>query len=114
MKDFFSRVYEVVREIPKGKVATYGQIALMIGEPRSARIVGWAMKAAPKELKLPCHRVVNRLGEMAPDYAFGSQELQRDILASEGITFKKDGRIDMKKHFWDGAYSKDKIKNDDK
>lgn len=102
MKDFFSRVYEIAVKIPEGKVATYGQIALLLGQPRSARIVGWAMKAAPENLKLPCHRVVNRFGEMAPEYAFGSQELQRAILESEGITFKKDGRIDMKKHLWKG------------
>ncbi|MFL0248721.1 MGMT family protein [Candidatus Clostridium stratigraminis] len=100
MKDFFQRVYIIVFKIPEGKVATYGQIAKLIGEPRSARIVGWAMKAAPNELHLPCHRVVNRLGEMAPEYAFGSKQLQRDILKAEGITFKKDGSIDLKKHLW--------------
>ena len=102
MKDFFIRVYQIVSQIPEGKVATYGQIALMLGEPRSARIVGWAMRAAPRELRLPCHRVVNRLGEMAPDYAFGSQEIQREILISEGITFKENGRIDLKKCLWRG------------
>ncbi|MFL0269578.1 MGMT family protein [Candidatus Clostridium radicumherbarum] len=100
MKDFFQRVYLIVSKIPEGKVATYGQIAKLLGEPRSARIVGWAMKAAPNGLQLPCHRVVNRLGEMAPEYAFGSKLLQRDILKAEGITFKKDGSIDLKKHLW--------------
>ena len=103
-KDFFQRVYKIVSQIPEGKVATYGQIALLLGEPRSARIVGWAMKAAPKELNLPCHRVVNKLGEMAPSYVFGSMELQRDILISEGITFKENRCIDMKKHLWSGPY----------
>lgn len=102
MKDFFSRVYEIVAKIPEGKIATYGQIAKLLGEHRSARVVGWAMKAAPAHLHLPCHRVVNRLGQMAPGYVFGSSQLQRDILASEGITFKKDGCIDMKKHIWSG------------
>lgn len=101
MKDFFQRVYLIVAQIPEGKVATYGQIARIMGEPRSARIVGWAMKAAPNELHLPCHRVVNRLGELAPEYAFGSKQLQKDILLSEGITFKKDGAINLKKHLWD-------------
>ena len=104
MSDFFQRVYKVVSKIPEGKIATYGQIARLIGEPRSARIVGWAMKAAPRELNLPCHRVVNRLGEMAPGYAFGSPEIQRDILISEGITFKEDGCIDIKKHLWNGDF----------
>jgi methylated-DNA-protein-cysteine methyltransferase related protein len=102
LKDFFKRVYLVVSKIPEGKVATYGQIARLLGEPRSARIVGWAMKAAPSELHLPCHRVVNRLGELAPEYAFGSKQLQRDILETEGITFKKDGSINLNKHLWNG------------
>lgn len=100
MKDFFQRVYLIVSKIPEGKVATYGQIAKLLGEPRSARIVGWAMKAAPYELHLPCHRVVNRLGELAPEYAFGSKQLQKDILKAEGITFNKDGSINLKRHLW--------------
>lgn len=102
LKDFFSRVYELVSQIPEGKVATYGQIALLLGEPRSARVVGWAMRAAPKQLNLPCHRVVNRLGEMSPGYVFGSPEVQRAILSSEGITFNKSGCINIKKHIWSG------------
>lgn len=102
MNDYFKRVYEIVARIPEGKVATYGQIAALLGDRCNARVVGWAMKAAPYELKLPCHRVVNRLGEMSPEYVFGSKQLQKDILEAEGITFKKDGCIDMKKHLWDG------------
>lgn len=101
MSDFFSKVYEIVAKIPEGKVATYGQIAAMIGERGNARVVGWAMKAAPANL--PCHRVVNRLGQMSPEYVFGSQRLQRDILASEGVLFREDGTIDLKKCLWDGV-----------
>jgi methylated-DNA-protein-cysteine methyltransferase-like protein len=97
---FFERVYKVVSQIPCGKVATYGQIATLLGQSRSARIVGWAMKAAPEELKLPCHRVVNKLGELAPDYAFGHKIVQRTILKNEGVTFISDGRINMEKHLW--------------
>ncbi|HBM79312.1 MAG: methylated-DNA--[protein]-cysteine S-methyltransferase [Clostridiales bacterium] len=100
--NFFSKVYEIVSKIPKGKVTTYGQIALFLGDVRNARIVGWAMKAAPDYLNLPCHRVVNRFGEMAPEYAFGSKEIQRAMLASEGITFKDNGCVDIKKHLWRG------------
>jgi methylated-DNA-protein-cysteine methyltransferase related protein len=103
LTDFFQRVYKIVAQVPKGKVATYGQIARLLGEPRSARVVGWAMKAAPESLHLPCHRVVNRLGELAPNYAFGSSDVQRGLLVSEGITFNEDGRINMKKHLWDGG-----------
>lgn len=102
MSDYFNKVYNIVAQIPEGKVATYGQIAALLGDRCNARVVGWAMKAAPSNLKLPCHRVVNRLGEMSPEYVFGSKQLQRDILDSEGITFKKDGCIDMKKYLWDG------------
>lgn len=102
LNDFFLRVYKIVSEIPKGKVATYGQIALLLDEPRGARTVGWAMKAAPEHLNLPCHRVVNRLGEMAPEYAFGSSEMQKVLLESEGITFNENGCIDMKKSLWAG------------
>jgi methylated-DNA-protein-cysteine methyltransferase-like protein len=100
LKDFFKRVYEIVAQIPEGKVATYGQIALIIGERCNARVVGWAMKAAPEHLKLPCHRVVNRLGELSPDHVFGSSDLQRALLLSEGVTFLENGRINMKKHLW--------------
>lgn len=102
MKDFFQRVYGIVSQIPEGKVVTYGQIAQLLGEPRSARIVGWAIREAPEKLHLPCHRVVNRFGEMAPDYAFGSQEVQRALLTSEGITFKENGCIDIATHLWSG------------
>jgi methylated-DNA-protein-cysteine methyltransferase-like protein len=102
LSDYFNKVYNIVAQIPEGKVATYGQIATILGDRCNARVVGWAMKAAPSNLKLPCHRVVNRLGEMSPEYVFGSKQLQKDILASEGITFKKDGCIDMKKYLWEG------------
>lgn len=102
MKDFYKRVYEVVAHIPKGKVTTYGQIALILDQPRSARIVGWAMRGASEKLNLPCHRVVNRFGELAPHYAFGAQEVQRGILIGEGITFKENGCVDLKKHLWCG------------
>jgi methylated-DNA-protein-cysteine methyltransferase-like protein len=103
LKNFYSQVYEIVAKIPKGKVATYGQIAEMLGRgPGGARLVGWAMKAAPDDLHLPCHRVVNKKGELAPEYAFGSKDVQRQILVSEGITFNEDDCINMKEHLWLG------------
>ncbi len=101
MQGFFSKVYDIVAKIPRGKVTTYGQIALWLGEPRSARVVGWAMRAAPKHLNLPCHRVVNKRGEMSPKCLFGSAEIRRSMLISEGISFKDDGCIDMEKHIWE-------------
>lgn len=100
MSSTFDKIYETVARIPEGKVATYGQIAAMSGIPRGARVVGWAMQSAPEHLKLPCHRVVNRSGRLAPEHAFGGQEIQRALLEQEGIFFKINGAIDMKKHLW--------------
>lgn len=103
MKNFYLQVYEIVGKIPKGKVTTYGQIATMLGRGSGgARLVGWAMKAAPENLHLPCHRVVNRLGELSPEYAFGSKDVQKQMLLSEGITFDINGLINVKEHFWAG------------
>ena len=98
--DFFKRVYDIVAQIPTGCVMSYGQIAQILGHPRAARAVGFAMNGAPPERNLPCHRVVNRHGTMAPGYLFGGQENQRLLLDQEGVTFLADGRIDMKKHLW--------------
>lgn len=97
---FCNRVYEIVAKIPTGKVATYAQIAEMLGDPAAARDVGHAMSHAPAGHSLPCHRVVNRTGALAPEYAFGGQEKQRAMLEAEGITFFSDGRIDMSRHLW--------------
>jgi methylated-DNA-protein-cysteine methyltransferase related protein len=98
-KDFFDRVYEVVAEIPYGKVTTYGAIAEFCGIKSSARTVGWALNGAV-ESNLPCHRVVNRLGALTGKIHFGDPNLMEDLLRSEGVQFKEDGCVDMKKHFW--------------
>lgn len=99
---FFNDIYEIVAKIPKGSVTTYGMIARLLGRPNAARIVGWAMNSAPSDRDLPCHRVVNKAGDMAPNNVFGGADLQRAILESEGVTFLADGRIDMDKHLWFG------------
>ncbi|MCL2550370.1 MAG: MGMT family protein, partial [Methanimicrococcus sp.] len=100
-KDFrekYDEIYLIVAAVPAGKVVTYGRLAMMIGG-MTAREAGRAMSRAPSGL--PAHRVVNRLGEMSPSYVFGGQEVQRAVLESEGVTFTKAGRIDMKKHRWE-------------
>jgi len=97
---FFKQVYSIVSKIPQGKVATYGQIALILGKPRGARAVGWAMRCAPQQLGLACHRVVNSKGTLSPFYVFGDSQIQKQLLSDEGITFTQDGRINMKKHLW--------------
>lgn len=99
---FFNEIYNIVVNIPEGSVITYGMIARMIGHPRAARIVGWAMNSTPSDRDLPCHRVVNKAGEMAPNNIFGGADFQRAILESEGVTFLENGRINMDKHLWFG------------
>ena len=97
---FFDDVYEIVAQIPTGKIMTYGQIGLLLGSPHFARQVGQAMYHAPENLKLPCHRVINSKGELAPEYVFGGQEKQRKMLADEGVYFKANGTVDLKRSLW--------------
>ena len=94
----FEKIYEVVKSIPKGKVATYGQVALLAGNPRWARVVGYALHVNPEPGIIPCHRVVNREGKVAPSFAFGGEGVQRQLLESEGIVFETDGRVDLEKY----------------
>ncbi len=98
---FFEMVYETVRKIPKGKVATYGQIAKLVGEPRKARIIGWALHVNPYPGDVPCHRVVNRYGELSGNFAFGGEESQKKLLINEGIIFDLNGKIDLDKYLWE-------------
>ncbi len=100
MNDLYQRIYEVVQAIPPGKVATYGQIAQLAGNPRASRAVGWAMHGAPAELSVPCHRVVNQAGTLAHSGVFGGREVQRAMLESEGVEFLPGDRIDMRKCLW--------------
>ena len=84
---FNQRVYEVVRRIPQGQVATYGQVAALAGNPRNARMVGYALHVNPEPGVIPCHRVVFRDGSMAPGFAFGGPDRQRELLEREGVCF---------------------------
>lgn len=97
---FFKNVYEAVQLIPRGKVATYGQIARMIGAPRSSRAVGYALHANPRPGVIPCHRVVNREGRLAPAFAFGGPEIQAQLLESEGVEVDEDFIVDLEKYLW--------------
>ncbi len=99
-KSFSESVYDIVAQIPAGCVLTYGQIAAMLGNPRAARQVSFALARAPLDRDLPCHRVVNRLGTLAPDHVFGGQDLQQRRLESEGVRFDGQGRIVLKDHLW--------------
>ena len=99
---FFERTYELVRQIPRGRVASYGQIAAMLGQPRKARFVGFAMHASPGQAAgVPCHRVVFKDGSLAAGYAFGGPSVQRQLLEEEGVVFLPDGRVDMSTCRWE-------------
>ena len=93
----FDKIYNAVKQIPYGKVATYGQIAAMCGNPRLARVVGYALHNNPAPMVIPCHRVVNREGRVAAAFAFGGGDTQRALLEAEGIEFEADGSIDLKR-----------------
>lgn len=94
----FEKIYAEVMKIPKGKVATYGQIAILAGNPNWARVVGYALHVNPMPGVIPCHRVVNREGRPAPGFAFGGEDVQRHLLEEEGVVFEKNGLIDLEKY----------------
>ena len=101
MMNFYERVYDYLKTVPRGKVVTYGQIASAIGRPRAARQVGNALHRNPAPGIVPCHRVVNREGRLAPAFAFGGIEVQARLLEEEGVSVK-DGYVDMEQYFWKG------------
>ncbi len=94
----FDRIYEAVQTIPRGRVATYGQVAMLAGNSRWARVVGYALHRNPMPGVIPCHRVVNREGRVAPAFAFGGEGVQRELLEAEGIVFDTDGRVDLDRY----------------
>lgn len=94
-EDFYREVYKIVKDIPTGSVATYGQIAFLIGKEGCSRIVGQALSHTPDSLEIPCHRVVNFQGRLVPGW-----DAQRELLEIEGITFKANGYVDLKKYIW--------------
>lgn len=97
---FKREVYKLVKKIPKGKVMTYGQVAQELGKPRWARQVGWALHQNDFGSGVPCHRVVDRTGRLAPNFAFeGAQEQKRRLL-TENVKFLDNGHVDMKECLW--------------
>lgn len=97
----FERIYDIVKQIPKGKVATYGLIASLAGNPRWSRVVGYALHVNPDPSLIPCHRVVNRFGEVSKAFAFGGENMQIHLLESEGVMLS-NGQVDLSKYLWDG------------
>ncbi len=106
-KNTFELIYEEVRKIPKGRVATYGQIATNIGNRRWSQVVGFALHSNPDPKTIPCHRVVNRFGEISGSFAFGGGDRQRELLEAEGVEFTAEGKVDMEKCMWNGLYEEE-------
>lgn len=96
----FDLIYDVVKKIPRGKVATYGQIATLIGNSKFSQVVGFALHANPDQQAIPCHRVVNRFGETAKAFVFGGESEQQRLLILEGVEFLPNGRVDLSKCLW--------------
>ena len=98
--NFFDKVYNIVRQIPIGKVTTYGAIARALGTARSARMVGWAMNASHNIEDIPAHRVVNKVGLLSGKHHFDGTSLMQQLLENEGVQIINNQIVDFEKHFW--------------
>lgn len=103
MNTNYLRIYKAVKRIPRGRVATYGQIATIAGLDGHARQVGYAMHSLPAGIDVPWHRVINAQGEVSPRSRGDSHELQRMLLEAEGVEFDRRGRIDLEKYRWNSV-----------
>lgn len=99
MQNIFGLIYDNVKKIPAGRVATYGQIAAMSGNPRWSRVVGYALHVNPEPGTIPCHRVVDRNGRLSPAFAFGGENMQAALLEREGVKVN-DGKVDLTEYRW--------------
>jgi methylated-DNA-protein-cysteine methyltransferase related protein len=97
---FFVAVWQIVGQVPLGKVVTYGQIAAMLGNPRAARTVGWALHSLPDSMDIPWHRVINSQGRISTDCGEHSPNLQRYLLEKEGVIFNDKDHVDLEVHQW--------------
>ncbi|MBP6557040.1 MAG: MGMT family protein [Flavobacterium sp.] len=103
--NFFERVYAIARQIPEGKVTSYGAIARALGTARSARMVGWAMNACHGREDIPAHRVVNRIGVLSGKHHFQGTNLMQQLLENEGIEVVDNQIVGFEKHFWQPVVS---------
>lgn len=97
-KNTFEKIYDVVKCIPEGFVASYGQVAELAGNPRWSRVVGYALHVNPDPVHIPCHRVVTKDGRVSDAFAFGGANKQVELLAKEGVEFNENGQVIMKKY----------------
>ena len=100
----FTRIYDRVARIPRGRVATYGQIAALAGNPPWSRVVGYTLHVNPRPGVIPCHRVVKKDGSLSEAFAFGGENEQRALLEAEGVGFLPDGRVDMERFRMETRY----------
>lgn len=100
---FYDRVYAVVKQIPTGRVTTYGHIARFLGSARSSRMVGYALNASIGQQNIPAHRVVNRQGLLTGKHYFGGSTLMEDLLGSEGVEVAEDKVVNFSELLWDPA-----------
>ncbi len=100
MENTFEKIYRVVKQIPYGRVATYGQVAALAGNRRWSRVVGYALHSNPDPDTIPCYRVVNRHGEVSETFAFGGGNRQIDLLKAEGVECI-NGRVDLETYQWE-------------
>ena len=103
--NFFDKVYKAVQQIPRGKVATYGQIACAVGSPRSSRQVGYALHVNPQPGVIPCHRIVNRQGQLASAFVFGGRDVQAMLLLQEGGMVDEEYNVDLTKYQYQGNFN---------
>ncbi|MGE3537547.1 MAG: MGMT family protein [Candidatus Tectimicrobiota bacterium] len=103
MHDFYTQVYAFVRQVPPGTVVTYGQVAALLGHPRAARAVGYALRFLPPGSDVPWHRVINHRGHISQRTPPESPLLQRLRLEAEGVLFDAEGRIDLARYRWQGG-----------
>ena len=97
----FQKIYEQVKRIPRGTVATYGQIAMLAGNPRWSRVVGYALHANPDPESIPCYRVVDRMGRLSEAFVFGGVNRQAELLRADGIEVTAN-TVDLDRYLWNG------------
>ena len=102
MKGFFEQVYQLVRQVPPGRVTSYGAIARMLGHSHAARTVGWALHSLPEGSDVPWHRVINSRGHISTGGCEGGDSLQRALLEAEGVEFDASGKVDWERFGWAG------------
>ena len=97
---FNQRVYDIVKQIPKGKVTTYGAVARAMGAPRCSRQVGWALHSNPAFGEIPCRRFLFKDGSLTDGFAFGGREAQKQLLQNDGVEVSENGKVDLNIYGW--------------